>query len=107
MSAGIHVAEASTPLLSARFVLIKEGLRSGPIYNAVSFVFIVVFFLSRNVSVTVLLYYMWLGVDSWPSRPIAWFQFSVTVSFWTLNTIWFSNAIGMMLRVLRKSKKKV
>jgi len=102
----IHLAELSTPLLNVRWIMIKEGITSGPLYLAGSALFLVVFFLSRIPTTAVLLYYMYMGVEKWPSRSIAWFQFMVTLSFWGINLIWFWGGMKLVLRALKGKSGK-
>ena len=97
----IHIAEISTPILNIRWIMMKEGIRSGTSYLVVGGVFLITFFASRIPTTAMLLYYMYQNIDKWPSKSIAWFQFFVTFSFWCINLMWFRGGIKAATNALK------
>ena len=81
----IHLAEFSTIIFNVRWIIINEGVSSGPVYTVTSGLFLASFFFSRIPTTAVLLYYMFQGIEQWPSLATAWFHFFVAFGYWCSN----------------------
>lgn len=96
----IFLAEGSTPLLNASWLLQKLNMLKTSMFKLCAVSLILSFFVLRVVLSPFMLGHMYLFKDSWGPNNDAlyWFNFAIVGSFLLLNYFWFYKLVALALK---------